>query len=175
MTLEEHIETEKRLAKDLLDNSQSTRAGAVVSHMYEKLYYEHMERADLLEQLKVVSKAFMLACEYFEMEDAGLFYERFMQEARKEIDDKNINAERIEEDRWIPVSERLPEKNMACLVSVGNIHLTQIAVYSDLMQTINHKIFYQGDYGHENFMNITDHVKAWQPLPKPYELQEARK
>lgn len=84
MTLDEHIETEKRIAKEFLDESQSTRAGAVVSHMYEELYYAHMERADLLESLKVVSKALMLACEYFEMEDAGLFYERFMQEARNE-------------------------------------------------------------------------------------------
>ena len=69
---------------------------------------------------------------------------------------------------WISVSERLPDKNMPCLVSVGKFNLTQIAMYSDLMETIDHKIFYQGDYGHENFRNITEYVNAWQPLPEPY-------
>lgn len=69
---------------------------------------------------------------------------------------------------WIPVSERLPEKNMACLVAVGKFNLTQIAMYSDLMGTIDHKIFYQGDYGHDDFEDITQYVTAWMPLPQPY-------
>lgn len=72
---------------------------------------------------------------------------------------------------WIPVSERLPEKNMVCLVAVGEFNLTQMAMYSDLMGTIDHKIFYQGDYGKENFANITQYVKAWMPLPKPYKVE----
>jgi hypothetical protein len=69
---------------------------------------------------------------------------------------------------WIPVSERLPDKNMPCLVSVGKFNFIQIAMYSDLMETIDHKIFYQGDYGKNNFQNITEYVNAWQPLPEPY-------
>lgn len=69
---------------------------------------------------------------------------------------------------WIPVSERLPEKNTRCLVAVGLFNLTQIATYSNLMGTIDHRIFYQGDYGRENFEDITEYVKAWQPLPEPY-------
>lgn len=73
---------------------------------------------------------------------------------------------------WIPVSKRLPKKNMACLVAVGKFNLTQIAMYSDLMGTINHKIFYQGDYGHENFEDITQYVNAWIPLPKSYKDAE---
>ena len=73
------------------------------------------------------------------------------------------------EPKWIPVKEMLPEKNMACLVSVGKFNLTQMAMYSDLMQTIDHRIFYQGDYGHDNFSDITEYVKAWMPLPEPYE------
>lgn len=71
--------------------------------------------------------------------------------------------------RWIPVSEELPKKNMPCLISVGDLNLTQIAMYSDLMGTIDHKIFYQGDYGHDSFMDITKYVKAWMPLLEPYE------
>lgn len=73
-----------------------------------------------------------------------------------------------EQTRWIPVSERLPKKNMECLVAVGKFKLTQIAMYSDLMGTIDHRIFYQGDYGHKNFDDITKYVKAWIPLPQSY-------
>ena len=74
----------------------------------------------------------------------------------------------LEQTQWIPVSEILPETNMACLVSVGKLYLREIAIYSDLMGTTDHKIFYQGDYGHGNFENITEYVKAWKPLPKPH-------
>lgn len=70
---------------------------------------------------------------------------------------------------WVSVSEKLPDKNMRCLVSVGKFNFTEIAMYSDLMGTINHKIFWQGDYGKNNFQNITEYVNAWQPLPEPYQ------
>lgn len=73
--------------------------------------------------------------------------------------------------KWIPVSERLPEKNMACLVSVGKFHITQIAMYSDLMQTIDHKTFHQGNYGKKGFKDITEYVTAWMPLPTPYKAE----
>jgi len=76
-----------------------------------------------------------------------------------------------QEPKWIPVSERLPNKNIACLVAVGKFNLRQIAVYSDLMGTIDHRIFYQGDYGKENFEDITQYVKAWMPLPEPYKAE----
>ena len=69
---------------------------------------------------------------------------------------------------WIPVGERLPDKNMSCLVSVGKFNITQIAMYSDLMGSRETKIFYQGDYGKNSFQNITAIVNAWQPLPKQY-------
>ena len=71
-------------------------------------------------------------------------------------------------NKWIPVESALPEKNMACLVTVGKFKLTQMAMYSDLMGTIDHRIFYQGDYGYDSFEDITEYVKAWMPLPEPY-------
>ena len=76
-----------------------------------------------------------------------------------------------EQTQWIPISEKLPEKNMLCLVSVGKLNLTQIAMYSDLMGIIDHKIFYQGDVGYDSFKNITEYVKAWMPLPKAYKVE----
>lgn len=84
------------------------------------------------------------------------------------------NVEEEQEPRWIPVSERLPEKNMSCLVSVGKFHFTDIAQYSDLMKTIDHKIFYKGDYGKNNFINITKYVCAWMPLPKDYREEKVQ-
>ena len=36
---------------------------------------------------------------------------------------------------------------------------------------IDHRIFYQEDYGHDNFSDITEYVKAWMPLPEPYKMQ----
>ena len=80
-----------------------------------------------------------------------------------------VNTEKIR--RWISVSERLPENNMACLVTVGKFTLTQTAMYSNLMGTLDHRIFYQGDYGHDNFADITQYVKAWMPLPEPYKAE----
>lgn len=74
-------------------------------------------------------------------------------------------------NRWIPISEKLPEKNMMCLVAVGRFGFTEIATYSDLMETIDHRIFYQGNYGHQSFKNITQYVKAWMPLPEPYRAE----
>ncbi len=74
---------------------------------------------------------------------------------------------------WIPISERLPEKNMECLVTVGKFNITEIATYSDLMGIIDHRIFYKGEVGYHNFKDITKYVKAWMPLPKPYETQES--
>lgn len=85
-----------------------------------------------------------------------------------EIIANGIPYEERPQGEWIPVSERLPDKSMPCLVAVGKFNLTQIAVYSDLMATIDHKIFYQGDYGKNNFQNITEYVNAWMPLPKSY-------
>lgn len=86
---------------------------------------------------------------------------------------KPLDREIEQEPRWIPCSEKLPEKSIKCLVAVGRLNFTEIAIYSDLMGMIDHKIFYQGDVGHDSFKNITKYVKAWMPLPKPYEPQES--
>lgn len=71
----------------------------------------------------------------------------------------NEYAERQTEPKWIPVSERLPEKTGLHLVSIG-----------DLVTTANfdgHNFRTQG-----MIRFIPD---AWMPLPKPYEPQEREK
>lgn len=72
---------------------------------------------------------------------------------------------------WIPIYERLPEKNMPCLLSVGKFCLTKIGTYSDLMGTIDHKIFWIGEYGKDDFRDVTEYVNAWMPLPEPYKIE----
>ena len=87
-----------------------------------------------------------------------------------DIIDKHIAESKVIEpqSKWIPVSERLPEKNMACLLSISKFNFTKIGTYSDLMGTIDHKIFWIGEYGKNDFEDVTEYVRAWMPLPKRY-------
>ena len=65
--------------------------------------------------------------------------------------------------KWIPVSERLPEKNEWVLVTVeqnGNC-------YQEIMR--RHKYI---DAWTDDIDNYTDIITAWMPLPEPYEPQE---
>lgn len=73
---------------------------------------------------------------------------------------------------WIPCSERLPEKYGQYLVtfipSGGTLWTcVLIARYSDLMG-IAKPSFHVGTVGKNDFMNITEQVTAWMPLPEPY-------
>ena len=63
-------------------------------------------------------------------------------------------------DKWIPVSESLPEKNVWVLVTVeqsGNRH-------QEIMRRNNYFEAWT-----DNIDNYTDEITAWMPLPKPYE------
>ena len=64
----------------------------------------------------------------------------------------------IEYSPWIPVSERLPEKEMNCLVtdSLGKVHTVT---------------FYQALDGRESYFSGCYCVRAWMPLPKPYKAE----
>ena len=77
-----------------------------------------------------------------------------------------------QQTKWIPCAERLPNKTIHCLVTTGTLNFVQIAVYSALLGTIDHKIFWQGEYGRDSFRDITQWVTAWMPLPEPYKESE---
>lgn len=73
---------------------------------------------------------------------------------------------------WIPVSERLPEKNGRYLVTRGlNAcgaiwNRIYIINYSDLMGLKSERIWWDGNVGKSDFKRIDD-VIAWMPLPEP--------
>lgn len=79
---------------------------------------------------------------------------------------------------WIPVIERLPEKDeygkvlVMYIPSGGTLWATvMIAHYSDLMG-IAKPSFHIGEVGKESFQNITKQVIAWMPLPEPYKVDK---
>ena len=86
---------------------------------------------------------------------------------------ETVEAER-EEHLWIPVTERLPEKNGRYLVTRGlnacgaMWNRIYIANYSDLMGIKSERIWWQGNVGKSDFERLED-VIAWMPLPNRYE------
>jgi len=79
------------------------------------------------------------------------------------------------EQQWIPCSERLPEKYGQYLVTFipsGGTLWTYVLIvrYSDLMG-IAKPSFHVGTVGKNDFMNITEQVTAWMPLPEPYKAE----
>lgn len=74
----------------------------------------------------------------------------------------------IEYSRWIPVSERLPENS-------GNYLITYCLL--DKTET-QEAVYVKGE--EDKWYDITDieitlAVKAWMPLPEPYDPQESEK
>jgi len=74
-----------------------------------------------------------------------------------------------EADRWIPVSERLPEEDGEYLVTreayIDREHRNMIIVRDIAYFTIN--------YIFNNGFHKTNTVIAWKPLPEPYKESEA--
>lgn len=62
--------------------------------------------------------------------------------------------EKQEQDRWIPVTERLPEKDGCYLVSVKNDHERR---YSKTAW-----------FDNDSWTMVRQKVLAWRPLPEPY-------
>lgn len=74
-----------------------------------------------------------------------------------------INAQ-PQADKWIPISERLPEDDNYILVSFENYTLPDIARYEE---DENGGAFYPGDED-KSYVSFGLFVNAWRPLPEPY-------
>lgn len=81
-----------------------------------------------------------------------------------------------EQTRWIPCSERLPEKSGRYLVTRGlkgcNNLWNEIYIvnYSDLMGLCKEKVWWDGNVGKSDF-EAYDDVLAWRPLSERYEYE----
>ena len=96
----------------------------------------------------------------------------FMQEAPKEILDAHrlaISAlEKQEQDRWIPVAERLPEKDGKCRVTVKN----EFGKYvGDCFWNKGTKQFENWNAYLDCYVKVSD-VTAWKPIEEPYTEEE---
>ena len=70
-----------------------------------------------------------------------------------------------EENRWIPVSERLPDPDEYILVSFENFSVPMIGRYT--VDDEDNGTFRIGDEV-DSFVDNDLFVNAWMPLPKPY-------
>ena len=95
-----------------------------------------------------------------------------MQEVPKEILDAHrlaISAlEKQEQDRWIPITEQMPEENDFVLVTVSGEDVRgcewkdsmALAVWTNQWNLVD-----------ANLVSYT--ISAWRPLPEPYQEDEA--
>lgn len=82
------------------------------------------------------------------------------------VEDKNV------EQRWIPVSERLPDVDKYILVSFENFTILDIGRYET--DKDGSGAFYPGD-DDKSYVEYGLFVNAWMPLPEPYRESEPHK
>lgn len=73
------------------------------------------------------------------------------------------------EQRWIPVSERLPDADKYILVSIENFIISDIGRYET--DKDGSGAFYPGD-DDKSYVEYGLFVNAWMPLPEPYRESE---
>ena len=81
-----------------------------------------------------------------------------------EVEATKMSIEALQtQSKWIPVSERLPEKNVWVLVTVEQ----KIGERHQEIMRRNKYI----DAWTDNIDNYTDEITAWMPLPEPYKAE----
>lgn len=84
------------------------------------------------------------------------------------MDEEMVRA--AEEDEaaagWIPVAERMPERNKSVLLCMKSRSSTSTCIQVGSYD--NGFWFVQGAAGYESLATFEFHVLAWMPLPEPY-------
>lgn len=87
--------------------------------------------------------------------------------------EKAISAlEKQEQDRWIPVTERLPKEGRQVLVYAVSVHYA-IAKYDEMMNADGTWEKQWVTYDAWKPMYKIKGVLAWRPLPEPYTEEES--
>ena len=73
------------------------------------------------------------------------------------------------EQRWIPVSERLPEENKKVIIFTKTENL-YVGTYCQNMDKTQNGVFLIRD----NIYMQIDRIAAWMPLPEPYRGEEPK-
>lgn len=82
----------------------------------------------------------------------------------------------LAQTRWIPVSEKLPEKDgyyLTTFVSFGSILLVDVISFAKNLKNVDHYDFDKAEPGWYNYDSEYGYYKvnsviAWMPLPEPY-------
>ena len=77
-----------------------------------------------------------------------------------------------EQTRWIPVRERLPDDGRPVLIYAWNVHHV-VARYDEFRTNDGYKKCWVTADAWNGNTEIKHDVKAWMPLPEPYEPQES--
>lgn len=83
------------------------------------------------------------------------------------FDDELLEAaDRLDEQAWISVKDRLPEDNQDCIVAKrGDIYCKDGVMFGQFDQG------YQGRWRFENDCGTIDCITHWMPMPKPPEVK----
>lgn len=90
-----------------------------------------------------------------------------------EYEDTGLTPEEIErlkeQNRWIPVEERLPEEDTIVLLTVSGLY--SCITFSDAIELGN--LCSDGEWFIEGYPDWDDpNVTAWMPLPEPYQWEK---
>jgi len=80
-----------------------------------------------------------------------------------------VEHNKILKNRWIPCSERLPNKYCHCLVTRKNYY--HDGFDTDIQEDVYIEL--EGEWGWQsNFEGLFGEIIAWMPLPEPYNPTE---
>ena len=74
---------------------------------------------------------------------------------------------KLEKDRWIPITEKLPEKDCRCRVTEGDFKAIIDCAWNN-----HEKQFEVWSYYYDDYVPITN-VTAWKPIEAPYQEDKA--